>query len=269
MLTPSVDVARGPGALLQRAAAAPRAVTRATRRWGHAAGLTANIAAALRSLERLEGAGVDADPERLAFQRWLAGNVCAIHGIEVDVCGRVDLLASAEPMAVIANHISYLDPIAILSRLPAFAVAKREVAGWPLVGQLATQLGMLPYSRGDAFDGARVLRQCASHLSRGFRVLAFPEGTTTRGRHVEGFHRGFFHLAQQCNVPLLPLVLRYDCEDAPWVGDETFLPHYMRTSMRPITKVVIEVLSPLRPEPGLTAQRFSERVHRRYRALLC
>ena len=257
-----------PGTLLRRAVEAPRAVTRATRRWGQAAGLTANIASALRRLEQLRDRGVDADPERLSFQRWLASNVCAIHGIEVDITGRLDLLTCDRAFVMVANHISYLDPIAILSRLPAFSVAKQEVATWPFVGQLATQLGMIPYARGDTFNGAQVLRRCEDHIRRGHRVLAFPEGTTTRGHHVAGFHRGAFHLAQHCNVPVLPIVVRYDSEHAPWVGNDTFLPHYMRTSMRPVTRVSVELLDPVGPGTAVGSRALCERVERLFAAAL-
>ena len=259
---------REPATLLRRAVAAPRAVTRATRRWGHAAGLTANIATALRRLEQLQDSGVDADAERMAFQQWLANNVCAIHGIEVDVSGRLDLLAGDRPFVMVANHISYLDPVAILARLPAFSVAKKEVAAWPFVGQLATQLGMIPYVRGNALSGAQVLRRCERHLRDGYRVLAFPEGTTTTGDRVAEFHRGTFFLAQHCNVPLLPIVLRYDCKDAPWVGDTTFLPHYMRTTMRPVTRVSVELLDPVMPREAEGSWALCNMVEQRFAASL-
>ncbi len=252
---------------LQRAVWAGRGLTRATRRWRDAAGLTTNVLAALRRLETLED-GVDSDTERLAFQRWLANNVCAIHGVEVEAVGWVDHLASNRPMVVIANHISYLDPVAILSRVPAFSIAKEEVASWPLVGKIAAQLGMLSYARGNAFSGARVLRQCEQRLRRGFSVMAFPEGTTSRGRTVEGFHRGVFHLARHCNVPILPIVVRYDHEHAPWVGDDMFLPHYMRFSLQPRTRVVLEVLDLVAPEAADTAQAVRTSLERRYRSSL-
>lgn len=247
-------------ALLQRVVAAPRVVRRTTRRWSHAAGLTANISAALRRLHLLERGGADANTERLMFQRWLANNVCAIHGVEVQASGCVHLLDERSPSIVVANHISYLDPVAILSRLPAFSIAKREVARWPFVGGLATRLGMVPYARGDACDGARVLRRCEAYLDEGHSVLAFPEGTTTRGRTLARFHRGAFYLAQRCGVPVLPIVLRYDCDEAPWVGDEAFVPHYVRTTARPTTRMSMEVLGPMRPRSGESSQDFCARV---------
>jgi 1-acyl-sn-glycerol-3-phosphate acyltransferase len=254
--------------LLQRAASAPRAFGRATRRWSHAAGLTANIASGLRRIEQCERNGHNADRQRLSFQQWLANNVCAIHGIEVEVSGRVDLLGGDLPCVTVANHISYLDPIAILSRVSAFAIAKREVSSWPLVGQLATQLGMIPYARGDAFDGARVLRQCEQHLRCGHRVLAFPEGTTTRGNDVVRFHRGAFFLARHCQVPLLPIVVRYDSADAAWVGDDTFLPHYMRTTMRPVTRVRLDVLAPVQPDEATSSDGLCAAVQTRFATAL-
>ncbi len=246
--------------LFRRAAAAPRKVSRATRRLTHAAGLTANIAACMRRLELLDAKGLDADGERLSFLQWLAGNVCAIHGIEVELLGADVLARTIEtPAIVVANHISYVDPLAILARVPAFSIAKKEVAQWPFLGQVATQLGMIPYRRGDPFDGAQVLRRCEHVLRRGHRLLAFPEGTTTHGNDVAAFHRGVFFLAKRCGVPVVPVALRYSTQGAAWVGDQTFLPHYVKTTMRSVTRVSLQVCSGISPGRFASARALADR----------
>lgn len=239
--------------------AAPRSVSRATRRLTHLATLTANVAAGLHRLEERRARGLELDHERLGFQQWLAGNLCAIHGIQVVIDPRSRSEAAlGGPAVLVANHISYIDPLAILDRFPAYSIAKQEVSRWPLLGSVATQLGMVPYVRGDAFDGARVLLRCEKVLRRGHRVLAFPEGSTTRGARVCRFHRGVFHLARRCGVPVVPIAIRYHSAEAAWVGDATFVPHYVRTTMRPVTRVTLHVRPALDPRHHATARALAE-----------
>ena len=39
------------------------------------------------------------------------------------------------PAVIVANHISYLDPLVIGQTLPVSAVAKSEIMGWPAIGE--------------------------------------------------------------------------------------------------------------------------------------
>ena len=82
------------------------------------------------------------------------------------------------------------------------------------------------------------------------------------------FHRGGFFLARRCGVPVLPIVVRYDSKDAAWVGDDTFLPHYMRTTLRPTTRVTLEVLDPVAADAAASAQGLCDLVRRRFAASL-
>ncbi len=265
LATPTTDLSRRSPrpalvpSLWRRAVSAPRSVTRATRRLTHTATLSANVAACMRRIEGLRARGLETDNERLEFQRWLTGNLCAIHGIEVLLDSPLGPeLSNEQPVVMVANHISYIDPLAILARLPAFSIAKQEVSHWPVLGQVAAQLGMLSYRRGDVFDGARVLRRCELALRRGHRVLAFPEGYTTRGHSVSPFHRGIFYLAQRCGVPVVPLAIGYQGPEAAWVGDATFVPHYMRTTLRPMTRGWLRVLGALDPRRYPTPEALAE-----------
>ena len=107
------------------------------------------------------------------------------------------------------------------------------------------RLGVLYVDREDAVSGARVLREAMRSLSRGVSVLVFPEGTTTRGDQVLPFKRGSFGAAALAGVPIVPVALRYESANAAWVGDDLFLPHYVRTMSKPYTRVSVEFLPPL------------------------
>lgn len=179
--------------------------------------------------------------ERARELSWVAENMSALHGLRTIVRGVVP----RAPCVLVANHINYFDPLVIASQLPLTAVAKREVAAWPLVGEFCKRLGVLFVDRDDAQSGARVLRSALRALEQGVSVLVFPEGTTTRGDRVLPFKRGIFGAALRASLPVVPVALRYEREDAAWVGNDTFLPHYVRTMAQPCTRVSVEFLPAL------------------------
>jgi 1-acyl-sn-glycerol-3-phosphate acyltransferase len=59
-------------------------------------------------------------------------------------------------------------------------------------------------------------------------VLNFPEGTTSDGRGVGSFRRGIFGLASLAGVPVVPARVSYGDDRVPWIGGESFAPHYWR-----------------------------------------
>lgn len=129
---------------------------------------------------------------------------------------------------IVANHLSYLDPIAIGQVRPVGAVAKSEIMGWPGIGGALDDLGIVFVKRGCARSGAVALRKTMRLLDAGVSVLVFPEGTTSTGRDVLPFSRGAFGVARLMRVPVVPATLRYDSTDVCWVGDDSLLPHVLR-----------------------------------------
>lgn len=189
---------------------------------------------------------------------WICENLCALHGIRPLVHGRVP----AGPCILVANHVSYFDPLVLSSLVPLTAIAKREVSTWPVIGEIGRRLGVLYVERENPTSGARVLREAIAALEHGVSVLVFPEGTTSRGHAVLPFKRGIFGVAARLDVPVVPVALAYDVADAAWVDDETFFPHYMRSIKRPCTRVRARFLEPLWPSPHASAVAFAEAARR-------
>lgn len=148
--------------------------------------------------------------------------------LEVRTRGRIP----GEPCVIVANHLSYLDPLAIGATLPVGAVAKSEIMGWPGVGEAVADLGIVFVRRGCARSGAVALRKMMRLLEAGVPVLVFPEGTTTMGRDVLPFSRGAFGVARLARVPVVPATLRYDSEEIAWVGDASLVPHALKLHRR-------------------------------------
>ncbi len=171
----------------------------------------------------------------------LARELCRVHGLELAIEG----ILPDGPAVFIANHVSYIDALVLAALAPSAPIAKAEVASWPVFGASARSLGVLLVQRGDAWSGARALRSALRSLDAGVSVLGFPEGTTTHGGAPLPFHRGLFGVAARAGVPVVPIALAYEDPELAWVGDEWFLPHYLRTAMRPTTAVSVRLGAPL------------------------
>lgn len=192
--------------------------------------LRRSVAIARRTL-RGQAAGADAPTlvRRQAFGLTrLFAEICATSGVQIAVSGPIP----QGPVVMVANHVGYLDAIVLASLVPCAPVAKREVAGWPWLGAVGRQHGVLFVERGDAWSGARALRRAGRVLASGISVLNFPEGTTTEGDAILPFRRGIFGVARHAGVPVVPVALGFDDPELAWTGGSLFLPHFLRTLAR-------------------------------------
>ncbi|MEM7357763.1 MAG: lysophospholipid acyltransferase family protein [Pseudomonadota bacterium] len=113
-----------------------------------------------------------------------------ILGLRVKYSGE---LHKEHPTLFVSNHISYLD-VFVLGGIRAYFIAKSEVAGWPVLGQLARFQNTLFIER-SAGKARQQLKIMQSHLREGNSLILFPEGTSTDGVHVEPFKSSLFEAA--------------------------------------------------------------------------
>lgn len=184
-----------------------------------------------------------------------AKTILHVHGVDVRGAGR----EPAGPCVVVANHLSYLDPLVVCAITPCIAVAKGETRAWPLIGRGLSALGVVFVQRGDAHSGAIALRRGWHALRAGATVLNFPEGTTTDGRTVGPFKRGIFGLARLAGVPVVPARVTYDDDRVPWFGGQTFAPHYWRLAGVARVGARVRFGEPLSADPGEDADSFARR----------
>lgn len=132
---------------------------------------------------------------------------------------------------LVCNHISWLDIIVIGRYLPAYFVAKSDISHWPVVGFLARQAGTIFIRRGDKRHIQATAEAMAGLLRGDCNIIAFPEGTTTCGDAVLHFHSSLFEPALLTQSPIQPVALQYHGAaraQAPFVGDDAFVPHLIR-----------------------------------------
>lgn len=133
---------------------------------------------------------------------------------------------------VVANHVSWLDILAVDAARPCRFIAKADVHRWPLLGALVAGAGTLFIERSSRRDALRVVHQAAERLRAGDVLAFFPEGTTSDGHTVLPFHANLLQAAVVTDAPVVPLGVAYRrAGDAPgrrhdapaYVGDMTLL----------------------------------------------
>jgi 1-acyl-sn-glycerol-3-phosphate acyltransferase len=166
--------------------------------------------------------------EGAVTRRW-ARAAARLIGMRVRVHGA----PPAGPAVLVANHLGYVDVVALWSVVGGVFVAKSEVGSWPLVGALGRVLHTLFLDRGRKRDLVRVLAEMDRSLAAGRSVLFFAEGTSTRGDRVLPFKSSLFEAALRARVPVACASLAYRTAPAAppadlavcWWGDMTFPDH--------------------------------------------
>src|SRR5262245_59652882 len=140
----------------------------------------------------------------------------------IDVRLRVEGPLPAEPGLLVANHVSWLDVLALAAVQPAAFVCKSEIAAWPAIGWLLKRVGTVFIVRARRRDILRVNDARRARLAAGETVALFPEGTTTDGSLVLPFRPALFQPAVERGLSVYPAALSYSHPAAAFVGGMTF-----------------------------------------------
>ena len=187
------------------------------------------------------------------------GNWSAELLAKLDIECLVEGAAHAGPVMLAANHVSWLDILAINAVQPARFVAKADVRRWPLLGWLIARGGSLFIERERKRDALRVVHQVAAALRAGDVVALFPEGTTSGGERLLPFHANLLQAALAVGAPIQPVALRYSdaraavSPAAAYVGDTSLLASLWAVLQAERLRVRV-VLLPVEP-PALSLDR--------------
>ena len=160
----------------------------------------------------------------LRLMSW-ANNLNKALGISVAVKGWVP----HEAALLVANHRSYIDITAIGGLVPATFLAKQEVSHWPVLGYGCTLVDVVFVDRKSPESRKQSRNDVAERLNNGMSVIIFPEGTSFEGPGLLQFRPGIFQVASESGFPVVPVAIEYDDPSDAWVGEDTFLRHFMQT----------------------------------------
>ena len=157
-------------------------------------------------------------------------------GVQVTIEGT----PPTHPCLIMCNHRSYLDPMLILHDVLAYPVSKAEIASWPILGYGAKVTGIL-YLKRESISSRRKTLGAITHTIKNeqISVIIYPEGTTYDTPTSGDFKRGGFQLAANEGIEIVPSVLEYGSVEDYWIGDTSFVGHFLaRFSEKKITAVL-------------------------------
>jgi len=135
---------------------------------------------------------------------WSIGWLCLI-GMPIKKIGH---LPKGKKYIAVANHISYLDTVAIYAVLPEYfrTLAKKEMAHIPVFGFVYRQLAIL-VDRSSHHSRSKSMRIMWRVLKNECNVAVFPEGTFNETEEpLKHFYDGAFRLAISTQTAIQPLL---------------------------------------------------------------
>ncbi len=175
-----------------------------------------------------------------------------------------------------ANHVSWLDILALNSVEPVCFLAKKEVASWPVVSTFVKlqETVLIDRQRRRAIPGANAAM--AQRMLKGRGMLLFPEGTTGDGLSLKRFKSSHFASARDLlaeatgveRVAVQPIAIRYSSPRAAWHGDATLLPHVFSVLKREPLRCDLVFGEPLSYYRGTNRKHFTREVANRVAEML-
>jgi 1-acyl-sn-glycerol-3-phosphate acyltransferase len=162
-------------------------------------------------------------PSAVIFIPWsmITGNVMPLYnvtqmivrtgyrlaGIRVQTEG-VDRVPAGKACIFMANHVSNLDPTALIPRIPGrtSAFMKRSLMKIPIVGIAFRQGELIAVDRtGSAVTAQESVAEARRLLEKGVHITTFVEGTRSKDGRLLPFKKGPFYLAMQTGAPCIPV----------------------------------------------------------------
>ena len=162
-------------------------------------------------------------PSAVIFIPWsmITGNVMPLYnatqtivrvgyrlaGIRVVTEG-VERVPAGTACIFMANHVSNLDPTALIPRIPGrtSAFMKRSLMKIPIVGIAFRQGELIAVDRtGSAVSAQESVAEAKRLLDKGIHITTFVEGTRSKDGRLLPFKKGPFYLAKQTGAPCIPV----------------------------------------------------------------
>jgi len=188
------------------------------------------------------------------FARWLL----AALGVRLDAPPD-RRLSDSTPGAgtlVVANHVSWLDVIALLAVEPVGMLAKRETREWPFIGTIADRIGTVYADRERLRALPGTVAELAGTLRSGRSMVVFPEATTWCGTSSGRFRPAMFQAAIDAAAPIRPVAVRYRLAGgrsttvAAFIGEDTLLASLRRIARTNGLVVDVRPRTTLAPDSG-------------------
>ncbi|MBU1137452.1 MAG: 1-acyl-sn-glycerol-3-phosphate acyltransferase [Proteobacteria bacterium] len=153
-------------------------------------------------------------------------------------------IGAIESSIIICNHLSYLDPLILISLLSRQkTIVKTKFFQAPVFGWLIKVSGYLP-STTEGVHGLRMIEQVermGDFLANGGNLFVFPEGTRSRDGNIGPLHKGIFKIARMYRCPIY--ILNFSNTD------KLFTPGKFLFNSRQVNSISVTILDRIEPKP--------------------
>jgi len=189
---------------------------------------------------RMQLLGFDRNLQYWALKSWGRGTLF-LCGVKIK---RNELPAEGNYI-LMPNHRSYLDIFIIAGLVPSSMVAKAELANWPFFKTATKVTNIILVDRINSQSMIHTMGKIRDSVAHGIPVTLFPEGTTNKEPLTKKFKNGSFKIAADAKIPVIPVAIEYRDKNDAWVGNDTFIRHFIRQMGKPITHVQLCFGSPV------------------------
>jgi 1-acyl-sn-glycerol-3-phosphate acyltransferase len=139
--------------------------------------------------------------------RFMLASSCRLAGVRFQVEG-LDRIPRDRACIFMSNHVSNLDPPALVSLIPGrtSAFMKRSLMNLPILGTGFRQGEFIAVDRsGNPADAQRSVAEAQRVLAKGVHITTFVEGTRSPDGRMLPFKKGPFFLAMAAGAPCIPV----------------------------------------------------------------
>lgn len=176
-----------------------------------------------------------------------------------------------KPILLVGNHVSYMDVVVLSALDELIFITSVEMGNNPFLGSITRLGGCLYTDRKNPQSLKDEIHRFSDVLMQGFKVVLFPEGTSTNGETVQDFRRSLFEIAASSGAPILPVCIRYkglngkeigesNRDELYWYGEMTFIPHFLGLLGKSID-VEVSFLEPILDTADVKRTQLSDATH--------
>jgi len=170
-------------------------------------------------------------------------------GVTLNIRDEVRTIRSS---VIVCNHLSYLDPILLISLFgKQKTIVKNAFFNVPVFSWILRQSGYIPSQAGDDYTSLMIsnVENIREYLASGGNLFIFPEGTRSRTGRLGPFNKGAFSIARYCRAPIQCLMIRNT--------NRLFVPGRFRFNTCVPVAIDAEKISTFEPDYGDPAFRLS------------
>jgi 1-acyl-sn-glycerol-3-phosphate acyltransferase len=139
--------------------------------------------------------------------RFMLSSSCRLAGVRFKTQG-LENVPSDRACIFMSNHVSNLDPPALISLIPGrtSAFMKRSLMNLPILGTGFRQGEFIAVDRsGNVSDAKHSVAAAERVLAKGVHITTFVEGTRSPDGRMQPFKKGPFFLAMTAGAPCVPV----------------------------------------------------------------